>query len=101
MEWENEPYGGNDDFHEDTSMAGLDTAHAVDSTHAEDASPDTLHAADTIDPADAKDANIFEEIANNPLSHTNPEPSQPAEAQTPQSLAPPLVEAQPPALPPL
>ncbi|KAF8261591.1 hypothetical protein EI94DRAFT_1605749 [Lactarius quietus] len=82
-------------------MAGLDTVHAVDSTHAEDASPDTLHAADAIDPADAKDADIFEEIANNPLSHTNPEPCPPAEAQTPRSLAPPLLDAQPPALPPL
>ncbi|KAF8263138.1 hypothetical protein EI94DRAFT_1807714 [Lactarius quietus] len=101
MEWESEPYGGNDDFHKDTSMVGLDTAHAVDSTHANNASPDTLHAADPIDPADAEDADIFEEIANNPLSHTNPEPSPPAEAQTPQSLAPPLVKAQPPALPPL
>jgi hypothetical protein len=81
-------------FPEETSTAGPDTAHAVDTAHTTDATDSNLNAQDTVDAADAADADLLEEMANDPLSSTNPERDPPNEAQT-APLTPPDIEPQP------
>ena len=55
---------------------------------------DTVHSSDTVD---AANADLFEEMANNLPSSTNPEPVEPAEAQIPAPITPPHADPELPA----
>jgi hypothetical protein len=84
-------------FPEVTDATGLDAAHTVNAVHTSDdasARLDAAHTSDTTDAADTADADLLEEMANSLSSSTNPEPDQPAEAQTLAPLTPLPVEPQ-------
>ncbi|KAN0131614.1 hypothetical protein V8E53_010456 [Lactarius tabidus] len=90
---------GNEYSPEETSAAEQDTADLVDAMHTTDAINAGLNAAHTTDSVDAADADLLEEMSNNPLSSANPNQDPPVEAQT-ASLTPPFTEPQSPALAP-
>jgi hypothetical protein len=68
-------------------------------TDAINAGLNAAHTTDSVDAADAADADLLEEMSNNPLSSANPNQDPPVEAQT-ASLTPPFTEPQSPALAP-
>jgi hypothetical protein len=68
-------------------------------TDAINASLNAAHTTDSVDATDATDADLLEEMSNNPLSSANPNQDPPVEAQT-ASLTPPFTEPQSPALAP-